>query len=227
MVVSDIDEAGGKETVRRIHADGGTANFVKADVGVEADVRSLVAAAERMYGGLDILVNNAGPYYPADPLKRWEETIQANLLGTMYGILHAIEAMRRRQGGAIITIGSTSALGHGWEHSPSPAYDTAKAGVMRLTTTLAWLKEQDNIRVNCLVPDWVATDELAAYVETLSPERRKTEGVPHVLTTLDEVADAILQLIRDETLAGRILVWWSGEPRRFIPIGDRGHADLE
>jgi NAD(P)-dependent dehydrogenase (short-subunit alcohol dehydrogenase family) len=98
---------------------------------------------------------------------------------------------------------------------------------MRLTTTLAWLKEQDTIRVNCLVPDRVATDEIAAYVETLSPERRKTESVPDVLTTVDEVADAIMQLIRDETLAGRILVWWSGEPRRFIPVGDRGHAELE
>jgi NAD(P)-dependent dehydrogenase (short-subunit alcohol dehydrogenase family) len=144
----------------------------------------------------------------------------------MYGIIHAVEAMRRRHGGAIITIGSTSAVGHGWKHSLSPAYDAAKAGVMRLTTTLAWLKDKHNIRVNCLVPDWVATEEIVNWVQPLTPEQRKAERVPDVLTTLDEIADAMMELIRDETLSGRILVWWSGEPRRLIPVGDRGHGPL-
>jgi NAD(P)-dependent dehydrogenase (short-subunit alcohol dehydrogenase family) len=227
VVVSDIDEAGGHETARLISADGGTATFVRADVAIETDVRSLIAAAERTYGGLDILVNNAGPYYQKEPLEYWKETVEGNLLGTMYGIIHAVEAMRRRHGGAIITIGSTSAVGHGWKHSLSPAYDAAKAGVMRLTTTLAWLKDKDNIRVNCLVPDWVATEEIARWVEPLTPQQRKAERVPDVLTTLDEIGDAMMQLIRDDTLAGRILVWWSGEPRRLIPVGDRGHGLLD
>ncbi len=227
VVVSDIDERGGRETLRRIEAEGGRAAFFRADVGVEREVRALITFAEKTYGGLDILVNNAGPYYPQGPLEHWFETLQANLLGTMYGTLHAIEAMRRRGGGAIVNFGSTSSLGYGRKHSQSPAYDAAKAGVMRLTTTLAWLREQEGIRVNCLVPDWVATEELKSYVDALTPQQRKEQKVPDVLITLDEIGDAVVQLATNEDLTGRVMVCWSGQPPRLIPLGDPGYAALE
>ncbi len=227
VVVSDIVEAGGLETVRHIEASTGRAAFFRADVGVEADVKALIAFAEKTYGGLDILVNGAGPYFPADPLAHWFDTLQANLLGSMYGTLHAIPAMQRRGGGAIVNFGSTSAIGHGRKHSPSPAYDVAKAGVHRMTTTLGWLKEKENIRVNCIVPDWVATEEVRAYVNSLTPAQRKEARVPDVLTTVEEIADGVVELIKDDSLAGRVMVWWSGEPRQLIPPGDPGYAGLE
>lgn len=226
VVVSDIDEAGGRETVRRLEGEGGRGSFFRADAGVDAEIGALIAFAEKTYGGVDILVNNAGPYYP-EPLGQWFETVQANLLGTMYGTLHAIEAMRRRGGGAIVNLGSTSSLGYGRKHSPSPAYDAAKAAVMHLTATLAHLREQFGIRVNCLVPDWVATEEVRAYWDALTPEERKERGVPEVLTSVDEIADAVVQLLTDETLAGRVMVWWNGQPRRLIEFGDPGYASLE
>lgn len=227
VAVCDIDEAGGRDAVRQIESSGGRAAFFRADVGMEAEVKALIAFAERTFGGLDILVNGAGPYFPGDPLAHWFDTLQANLLGTMYGTLHAISAMRRRGGGAIVNFGSTSAVGHGRKHSNSPPYDVAKAGVQRLTTTLGWLKEKENIRVNCLVPDWVATEEVKAYWDTLTPQQRREQGVPDVLTTVEEIADAVIELITDETLAGRVMVWWSGQPRRVIPAGDPGYGALE
>ena len=226
VAVSDIDERGGRETLRRIEAAGGRAVFVHADVSVEASVRALIATAEKTFGGADILVNNAGPYYP-EPLGHWFETVQANLLGTMYGTLHGIEAVRRRGGGAIVNIGSTSSLGHGRRHSPAPAYDAAKAGVIQLTTRLGWLRERENIRINCLVPDWVATEEVKAYWDTLTPQQRREQDVPDVLTTVEQIAGAGIELITDETLAGRVMVWWSGQPRRVIPVGDPGYVALE
>ena len=226
VAVTDIDEHGGRETLRRIGAAGGRAIFVRADVSVEAVVRALVATAEKILGGLDILVNNAGPYYQ-EPLGHWFETVHANLLGTMYGILHGIEAMRRRGGGAIVNFGSTSSLGHGRKHSPAPAYDAAKAGVIRVSTCLGWLRDRENIRVNCLVPDWVATQEVKAYWDTLTPQQRREQDVPDVLTTVEEIADAVIELITDETLAGRVMVRWSGQPRRVIPAGDPGYVALE
>ena len=134
--------------------------------------------------------------------------------------------MRRRGGGAIVNFGSTSAVGHGRKHSSSPAYDAAKAGIARLTTTLAWLREE-NIRVNCIVPDWVATEEVQSYVDSLQAEERAPNGVPQVLTTVDEIAGAVLRLATDETLAGRVMVWWSGERARLIPVGDLGYEKLE
>ncbi len=98
---------------------------------------------------------------------------------------------------------------------------------MRLTTTLAGLREKENIRVNCIVPDWVATDEVQSYVDSLKPEERAPNGVPEVLTTLDEIADAALRLATDESLAGRVMVWWSGKSAGLIPVGDLGYGKLE
>jgi len=227
VVVSDVDEAGGAETVRRIRAAGGNSSFCRADVGMETDLRALVAFAESNFGGLDILVSNAGPYFPGDPFGRWEETLRTNLLGSIHATLLAIEPMRRRGGGAIVYYGSTSAVGHGRKHCSSPAYDVAKAGVARLATTMGWLHQTHGIRVNCIVPDWVATDEVCSYVDALTPEHRRANGVPETLTTLEEAAGAVLDLIRDETLAGRVLVWWSGQPPGLIPQGDPGYASLE
>jgi NAD(P)-dependent dehydrogenase (short-subunit alcohol dehydrogenase family) len=226
VIVSDVDEAGGRETVRHIEADGGRAAFFAADVAHDAEVRALVESAERRFGGLDVMVNNAGPYFPG-PLEQWIKTVQANLLGTMHGTLHALEAMERRGGGAIVNMGSTSALGHGLNHSPSAAYEAAKAGVMRLTTALGWLAEQRRIRVNCLVPHWVATEEVAAFVAGLTPEQRTQYKVPDVLVRTEEVAQAVVRLATDEALAGRILVYWGGRPPSLITQGDPGYSRLE
>ena len=127
VVVSDINDLGGRETVRLIEELRGRAAFFRADVGVESDVRELIAFSEQTFGGVDILVNNAGPYFHGMPLEKWTETIHGNLMGTIYGTLYAIEAMRHRGGGAILNFGSTSAVGHGFKPSSSPAYDAAKA----------------------------------------------------------------------------------------------------
>jgi NAD(P)-dependent dehydrogenase (short-subunit alcohol dehydrogenase family) len=227
VVVSDIDEPGGLQTLNLIHEIGGQAAFFRADVAVEAEVRALIAFAEDTYGGVDIIVNNAsGPgYHPEAPLEYWFETVQIDLLGAMYGTRHGIEAMRRREGGAIVNIGSTSALAHG--NSKAPCYDVAKMGVIRLTTALGWLGERERIRVNCLVPDWVASPEVKSYFDSLTPEQRKRGGVPDVLTTLDEISDAVVELVMDDSLSGRVMVWWSGKPRRLIPVGDPGYERLE
>ena len=213
--------------MRCIEAAGGKGAFSRADAGNENDLRALVGFAESAFGGLDILVNNAGPYFPGAPLEKWDETLRANLAGAMNGTLFAVEAMRRRGGGAIVYYGSTSAVGHGKKHSSSPAYDVAKAGVARLATTLGWMRDSYGIRVNCIVPDWVATDEIRAYVDPLTPEQRREGRVPETLTTLDEIANAVVRLITDESLFGRVLVWWSGQPPGLIPEDDPGYIALQ
>jgi NAD(P)-dependent dehydrogenase (short-subunit alcohol dehydrogenase family) len=228
VVVSDINEGGGLETVRMITADGGRAAICHADMGVDAHVRALIDFAVTTFGGVDILINNASaPYRPAEPLDWWFEPLTVDLLGTMSAIRYCIPIMRTRGGGAIVNIGSTSALGHGRKHSGSPTYDVAKAAVTRLTTTLGWLGAKDNIRVNCLVPDWVAVPEVLEYWNSLSPAQRRQQDVPEVLTTLDEICDAVVELVTNDHLAGRVMVWWNGQPRRLIVTGDPGYAGLE
>ena len=66
-----------------------------------------------------------------------------------------------------------------------------------------------------------------AVVAPLTPQQRKAGRVPEVLTTLEEIADAVVQLVTGEALAGRILVWWSGEARCLISQEDRGYLALE
>jgi len=228
VIVSDVNESGGNETVRLIAADGGGADFFRCDVRVPADVQALVAFAERKYGGLDILINNASaPFRPHAPIEQWFDTIQTDLLGAIYGVQYGIAAMRRRGGGAILNVSSTSALGHGPTHSNAPAYDIAKIGVIRMTTTLASLRETANICVNCLVPDWVATPEVKTYYEALTSEQRREPRIPGALTSLEEIAQAVVDLITDSSLAGRVLVMWSGRGPGLISLTDPGHGALD
>jgi NAD(P)-dependent dehydrogenase (short-subunit alcohol dehydrogenase family) len=228
VVVCDVNEPGARETVRLVEASGGRAALVRSDVGIESEVRALFEFAENTFGGGVVLVNNASaPYPPQGQLTGWFPAIQVDLIGAMLCTLRAVEAMRRCGGGAIVNIGSTSAVGHGVKHSKSSAYDTAKSAVMRLTTTLAPLAGSEKICVNCLVPDWIASPEVQEFFDSLTPDQRREQGVPPELTTLEEIADAVVQLVTDERLAGRIMIWRNCQRRRLIALADQGYAAFE
>jgi NAD(P)-dependent dehydrogenase (short-subunit alcohol dehydrogenase family) len=230
LVVSDVDDDGGARTVAEIAETGGRALYRRADVRNEEEVGELVAFATRSFGSLSVMVNNAsGPEYRPDlPLDRWNEIVETELLGAMYGVRCAIEALRRCGGGAIVNVSSSSALEHGrLRPGGSPAYDAAKAGILHLTTMLRFLGEAESIRVNCVVPHWIASPGPKEYHDSLSPEERDALGVPQVLVTLDEMAGAVVRLATDEALAGRALVVWGGRRPALIPIGDRGWVALE
>lgn len=229
VIVSDVNDAGGEETLRLINDAGGTARFFHCDVCIQSEVEALVAFAERTYGGLDVLVNNAsGPgYRPGARIEESYDTIQTDLFGALYGVQYGVAAMKRSGGGAIVNVSSTSALGHGSDHSNMPAYDVAKIAVLRLATTHAALRDSHNIRINCLVPDWVATPEVKSYWDALTPEERRNPRIPPSLTTLDEIARAALRLVTDESLAGRVLIYWNRRGPTLLPADDPGFAGLD
>lgn len=225
VIVSDINEAGGHETVRQIEAGGGKATWCACDVRVKDQVRKLIASAAAA-GDFRVLINNAsGVFHLNDPLEMWPELVEIDLLGTMFATRFAIDAFReqgRRDGCSIVNMSSITGLWHGREHA-SPGYDAVKAGVIRLTTMLASLGESEGIRVNCLAPGWIAAPQVREYWEPLTPEQRKARGAPSRLLQLDEVADAVFRLATDETLFGRVMLWWSEDEPRLIPWGDRGY----
>jgi NAD(P)-dependent dehydrogenase (short-subunit alcohol dehydrogenase family) len=226
VVVSDINETGGHETVRLIQQDAGRAAFRRADVGDERQARDLIAFGEATFGAVTVLVNNASaPFRPGEPLDHWAHTLQTDLLGAMFCTRAAIDSMRRAGGGAIVNIASISALWHG-RRTPggAPAFDVAKAGMIRMATVLAGLALTDRIRVNCLAPGWIATDGPRQYWESLTPAERLERGVPSRLLTTTQVADAVVRLATDETLAGRVMLWWSEDAPRLIDWADRGYA---
>jgi NAD(P)-dependent dehydrogenase (short-subunit alcohol dehydrogenase family) len=229
VVVSDIDDAGGEETVRLIRNSGGRATFLHADVRDEQQVRQLIVVAEETFGDVGVLVNNAsGPFRPGFEMDHWANTAQTEFIGTLHATRYAVEAMRRHGGGAIVNIASISALWHGRKtEGGAPVYDAAKAGLLRLTTGLASFASADNIRVNCLAPGWIATDGPRQYWESLSPEERRQRGIPARLLTTAEIASAVIRLATDDTLFGRVLLWWSDDAPRLIEWGDRGYRDAQ
>ena len=220
VVVADVDEGAGQESVRRIEADAGRAAFVFADVAAEADVQRMVAFADRHFGGLDILINNAGgapePYFPEAEPEHWGRTLDVNLRGVMLGTQFGIRAMRGR-GGAIVNISSMAGIGYGAYDAPE--YAAAKAGVVRLTAALANLKEELGIRVNCICPGWVETPAVERALATMTLEEQAALAFPPPQTLIQpaEIAEAVMMFVRDSTVAGRVMVWPDGETWQLVP----------
>jgi NAD(P)-dependent dehydrogenase (short-subunit alcohol dehydrogenase family) len=212
IVVADIDEGAGARIAAELGARGG---FVRADVRVGGDLERMVAFACDRFGGLDVLVNNAGGvgaanFPEAGPLE-WRATLDLNLTAPMLATQLALEPMRLRGGGAVVNIASSAGLG--LEQYDSPEYGAAKAGLIRFSTTLAGLREAMNVRVNCVVPDWIGTDRARAELAAMSPAERA--AAPPLLDP-DDIARQVIALARDESAAGRVMVMRGGEPPRLL-----------
>jgi NAD(P)-dependent dehydrogenase (short-subunit alcohol dehydrogenase family) len=221
VAVVDVDDRGGKETVRGVEVDGGWAVFVLADVSREDDVRSMVDVAVSALGGLDILVNNAGvvatPSFPDAEPEAWMRVLDVNLRGVMLGTHHAIRAMRDRGGGAIVNVASLAGVGFGPHDAPE--YAASKAAVARFSAALAPLHARFGIRVNCICPDWVDTPMSRRTRAGMTPEEEAAVVPPGILAP-DEIADAAVELIQDDSLAGRVMTCWCGQPRALLPVPD-------
>lgn len=228
VVVSDTDAAGAAETLRLIEDAGGHAAICLADVRHESQIRALVEFAATRFGSLGLLVNNAtAPFSHGYDVSTWLVTAETDFIGPLLATRCAVETMREaKRGGAIVNISSISALWHGRRTSAgAPVYDAAKAALLRLTTGLAELAKTDGIRVNCLAPGWLDTDGPRQYWESLTPAQRAANGVPASLIPTAAVAGAVVRLATDETLAGRVLVWWSDDEPKLLAWGDRGYRE--
>jgi NAD(P)-dependent dehydrogenase (short-subunit alcohol dehydrogenase family) len=212
VVVADVDDAAGRRALDTL----GAASFVRTDVRVDGDVEHMVGFAEERHGGVDILVNNAGGWGPtanyplASPLQ-WGATLDLNLRAPMLATQLVLEPMRRRGGGAVINVASTG--GVGLAPYESPEYGAAKAGLIRFTACMAYARGETGVRVNCVVPDWIATERAHAELAAMTPAQRAAEAP---LVEPSTLAEAIVELIRDESLAGRVMLLPRGEPRRLL-----------
>ena len=221
VVVADLDEELGLGAVREIGFEGGRAAFVFADVASEADASRMVAFARERFGSLDVLVNNAGgveePYFPEGEPEHWGRAIDLNLRGVMLGVHFGVRAMRERGGGAIVNISSVGGIG--FEPYDKPEYGAAKAGVVRLTASLATLKERMGVRVNCVCPGWVDTPASRRSRAEMTSEER--EELPPVLLRPEEIADAVVMFVEDDSMAGRVMIWREGSPWQIVPVEAR------
>ena len=149
-----------EEVVREISAAGGIAMALQGSVAVEAEVRAMMAAVEREFGGLDLLVNNAGwsQRVPHDQLEDltdeiWERTLNTNLRGAFYCVRAAEPLLRKRASASIINIASVAGIsGVG----SSIVYAASKGAMITMTKSLARALAPA-IRVNAIAPGFVRT----------------------------------------------------------------------
>lgn len=195
VVVSDIAEDAGNETVSRIGASGAQAFFVRADTSKPADNENLVAKTIERYGALHVACNNAGIGGEAHivgemPPEEWNRVIGINLSGVFYGMRYEIPAMLAAGGGAIVNMASILGQVGTPEHAP---YVAAKHGVVGLTRAAALEYAQRGIRINAVGPAYIDTPLL----ENLPDDVRGALVGMHPLGRLgraEEVAELVLWL---------------------------------
>ena len=203
VMVSDLDERGGEETVREILDSGGTAAFTKCDVSVPEECANLVAATVGSYGMLNLAVNNAGvggaaastgEYDPAE----WRRVVGVNLDGVFNCMHYELPAMLNAGGGVIINVASVFAQ-VGWPQAS--AYVAAKHGVMGLTKSAALEYAGRNIRIAAVNPGFIEGGHLAEAGITPGSEMHAFLTGKHAMKRLgshEEVAKAVAWLMSDE-----------------------------
>ena len=221
VVVADMAEAGGQETVQLIEAAGGKASFVRVDVTKRDDVERMVAFAEETYGGLDIAHNNAGigtpqPRFPDARSEDWEKTVAVDLWGVIACVQAEVPAMRKRGGGVIVNTASVAGLA---PYLPDPIYAAAKHGVVGFTRSLQFLHGEAKIRVNCVCPGVVDTPMVRRGLDAAPPEQRP--AIEQMLAAMpmmppSDIADAVLEFVGDDTLAGEAMSVIYGGRRRLV-----------
>jgi NAD(P)-dependent dehydrogenase (short-subunit alcohol dehydrogenase family) len=204
VVAVDIDDEGGRETVRMIEAQGGAAIYVHANVSQAAHCENMVRIAEETYGKLDVLFNNAGIMHSDDgdsvstSENVWDLTMNVNLKGVFLGCKYGIPALRRAGGGSVINTASFVALLGA--ATPQIAYTASKGGVLAMTRELAVIHARENIRVNALCPGPLRTELLMKFLDTEEKRQRRLVHVPMGrFGEAKEMAKAALYLASDES----------------------------
>ena len=172
-----------------IEESGGSALAVECDVRERDSVEALVEATVDEFDGLDTLVNNAGASFMANfegiSENGWKTIVDINLHGTYHCTQAAGEVMREGDGGTIVNFASVA----GQEGAPFMShYAAAKAGVVNLTSTLAYEWADDGVRVNCIAPGFVATPGVASQMGVTADEIDR-EDVDRKIGTSEEIAD--------------------------------------
>lgn len=199
VIVSDISEDKGNETVQIIKDAGGTADFVFVDAGKLEDNENLVTFALDKYGRLDAAVNNAGLGAPPAPLAKidtatFDRAMSVTLRGTFFGMHAQLDHFAEVGKGNIVNIISIGGLQATKNLSP---YIAAKHGVVGLTETAALDYAEQGIRINGVAPGPIKTAALATLPEKMLKEQE--DLVPlHRLGEPSDIAAAVSWLLSDE-----------------------------
>jgi NAD(P)-dependent dehydrogenase (short-subunit alcohol dehydrogenase family) len=205
VVVADVNAKAAADTARTIEKRGGKALAVHGDVGVEKDVKRMIAAAVKRFRALHVLYNNAGVLWKerdksvVDTAEAdWDRVQAINLKGPFFVAKHGIPHLVRAGGGSVINVGSVSALA-GFTVAQD-SYTSAKGALISLTRSLAIQFARQNVRCNIIHPGIIETPMQAPYLK--DPKKRKSfeESIPlGRIAHPREIASVALFLASDDS----------------------------
>lgn len=200
VVVSDVKDGKGGETVQMIIDSGGTAVYQHCNVADEDEVKALISCAKEKFGRLDFAHNNAGINNPqADQwqLNTWTLNLNVNLTSVMLCMREEIAAMLESGGGAIVNTASVNGI----IGNPSqPAYCASKHGVVGITKTAALRYAKENVRVNAVCPGVVETP-MVEGIASIPKYREAMEAMTPMgrMAQPEEIAAAVVWLCSDQS----------------------------
>jgi NAD(P)-dependent dehydrogenase (short-subunit alcohol dehydrogenase family) len=219
VLVADLLEDEGRETVKEIEAEGGRAVYLSVDVSDVESTERMAATATSELGGVDILVNNAAMFANMQggpltdiPVDRWDRTMAVNVKGPWLCMRAVVPYMRQRGGGAILNQSSIAALGGS---AFLLDYGTSKAALIGLTKNAAVELGPDRIRVNAIAPGAVATAAAASFsggdMSAVDAMARSLQVLPSTIQPEDLVGP-MLFLVSDASkfTTGQTLVFDGG-----------------
>ena len=199
VVLADIDEAGARETLRRIEQTGAKSLFVRTDVSREAQCAALVERTVETFSRLDIAFNNAGimasygEKLHESTEEDWDRLMSVNLKGVFLCMKHELRQMLAQGGGAIVNTASAVGL-IGTPNSVT--YPVSKHGVVGLTRCAALQYARSAIRINAICPGLVETP-ITQRMRDMEPgfDEKRANFVPlGRICSAQEIAQAVVWL---------------------------------
>jgi NAD(P)-dependent dehydrogenase (short-subunit alcohol dehydrogenase family) len=195
IVVSGRRDEAGHALTQELRGLGVEAEFIRADVRHEDDVRNLIDKTVARFGRLDVAVNNAGTEGNPGPVteqtpESYAATFDTNVLGVLLSMKHEMRVMQGQGSGSIVNLSSTM----GQRGAPSASlYTASKHAVEGLTKSAALEGASFGIRVNAIAPGPVETGMLNRFTGSTERKAGLVAGVPLKRAgTPEEIADAVV-----------------------------------
>ncbi|MGE7781546.1 SDR family NAD(P)-dependent oxidoreductase [Peribacillus sp. NPDC097264] len=211
IVVVDVNEKGGNETVEMVKKLGVDSFFIKTDVSKAEEVKNYVDQTVEKFGKIDYFFNNAGisgsgKYFLDTDVEEIEKIVQINLMGALYGVRYVAEVMLKNGSGSIVnTASSAGVIGQ----DSVVAYSATKHAIAGLTKSMVAEYAKEGLRVNAIAPGPTETPMVKAFYEA-NPAMKEnaTKGIPQKrLGTPEEVAELVTFLLtsKAEYINGEVI----------------------